>query len=60
MSHHFDSPTAIADGRLNLGDVFVFSGQGSRSNLILTMLRRTRTGRSGGHSTSLLPMDDSR
>jgi hypothetical protein len=23
MSHHFDSPTAIEDGRLNLGDLYV-------------------------------------
>ena len=26
MSHHFDSPTAIADGRINLCDLFVFPG----------------------------------
>ena len=37
MSHHFDSPTAIADGRLNLCDVYVFAGPGSTSNLILTV-----------------------
>jgi hypothetical protein len=37
MSHHFDSPTAIADGRLNLCDVYAFSGPGSMSNLILTV-----------------------
>ena len=37
MSHHFDSPTAIADGRLNLCDVYAFSGPGSTSNLILTV-----------------------
>jgi hypothetical protein len=24
MSHHFDSPTAIEDGRLNLCDIYVF------------------------------------
>jgi hypothetical protein len=37
MSHHFDSPTAIADGRVNLCDVYAFSGAGSMSNLILTV-----------------------
>lgn len=37
MSHHFDSPTAIADGRINLCDVYAFSGPGSTSNLILTV-----------------------
>jgi hypothetical protein len=24
MSHHFDTPTAIEDGRLNLGDLYAF------------------------------------
>lgn len=37
MSHHFDSPTAIGDGRINLCDVYAFSGPGSMSNLILTV-----------------------
>jgi Domain of unknown function (DUF4331) len=37
MSHHFDSPTAIQDGRLNLCDVFAFPGQPGRTVLILTV-----------------------
>lgn len=37
MSHHFDSPTAIADGRINLCDVYAFDGPESMSNLILTV-----------------------
>ena len=37
MSHHFDSPTAIQDGRLNLCDVFAFPGQPGRTALILTV-----------------------
>ena len=37
MSHHFDSPTAIEDGRLNLCDVYAFPGQSGRSVLILTV-----------------------
>lgn len=35
MSHHFDSPTAIEDGRLNITDVFAFPGPGSTTTLIL-------------------------
>jgi hypothetical protein len=37
MSHHFDSPTAIQDGRLNLCDVFAFPGRAASSVLILTV-----------------------
>lgn len=37
MSHHFDSPTALEDGRINLCDVFAFPGDGATSNLILTV-----------------------
>ena len=37
MSHHFDSPTAIQDGRLNLCDVYAFPGQTGSSVLILTV-----------------------
>ena len=37
MSHHFDSPTAIEDGRLNLCDVFAFPGRAGSSVLILTV-----------------------
>ena len=37
MSHHFDSPTAIQDGRLNLCDVYAFPGQAGSSVLILTV-----------------------
>ena len=37
MSHHFDSPTAIQDGRVNLCDVFAFPGQPGRTVLILTV-----------------------
>lgn len=37
MSHHFDSPTAIEDGRLNLCDVYVFPGPGAASTVILTV-----------------------
>jgi len=37
MSHHFDSPTAIADGRINLCDLFVFPGGPGTTTLILTV-----------------------
>jgi hypothetical protein len=37
MSHHFDSPTAIEDGRLNLFDVYVFPEAPGTSTLILTV-----------------------
>jgi hypothetical protein len=37
MSHHFDSPTAIADGRLNLCDVYAFPGKASSTVLVLTV-----------------------
>ena len=37
MSHHFDSPTAIADGRINLCDLFVFPGAAGTTVLILTV-----------------------
>lgn len=39
MSHHFDSPTSILDGRLNPCDVFVFPAPAtlSMSTLILTV-----------------------
>jgi hypothetical protein len=37
MSHHFDSPTAIEDGRLNLLDVYVFPEAPGTSTLILTV-----------------------
>ena len=37
MSHHFDSPTAIQDGRLNLCDVYAFPGQPGSTVLILTI-----------------------
>lgn len=37
MSHHFDSPTAIADGRLNACDLFAFPAGEDRSVLILTV-----------------------
>jgi hypothetical protein len=37
MSHHFDSPTAIQDGRLNLCDVYAFPGRPRGSVLILTV-----------------------
>ena len=37
MSHHFDSPTAIADGRINLCDLFVFPGAAGTTTLILTV-----------------------
>lgn len=37
MSHHFDSPTAIQDGRLNLCDVYAFAGKPGHSVLILTV-----------------------
>jgi uncharacterized protein DUF4331 len=36
MSHHFDSPTAIEDGRLNLGDLYVFPETPGTSTLVLT------------------------
>jgi Domain of unknown function (DUF4331) len=37
VSHHFDSPTAIADGRINLCDLFVFPGEPGTTALILTV-----------------------
>jgi hypothetical protein len=37
MSHHFDSPTAIDDGRLNLCDVYAFPSPGAMSTVILTV-----------------------
>ena len=37
MSHHFDGPTAIEDGRLNLLDVYVFPEAPGTSTLILTV-----------------------
>jgi hypothetical protein len=36
MSHHFDSPTAIEDGRLNLCDLYAFPGPSDTSTVILT------------------------
>jgi uncharacterized protein DUF4331 len=35
VSHHFDSPTAIEDGRINLTDLYAFPGPGSTTTLIL-------------------------
>ena len=37
MSHHFDSPTAIQDGRLNLCDVYVFPEPPGATTLVLTV-----------------------
>jgi Domain of unknown function (DUF4331) len=37
MSHHFDSPTAIEDGRVNLCDVYAFGGPPGASVLVLTV-----------------------
>ena len=37
MSHHFDSPTAIEDGRLNLLDVYVFPETPGASTLVVTV-----------------------
>ncbi len=37
MSHHFDSPTAIEDGRLNLGDLYVFPQARGMSTLVVTV-----------------------
>lgn len=37
VSHHFDSPTALEDGRLNLSDLYAFPGPGDTTNLILTV-----------------------
>ena len=37
MSHHFDSPTAIEDGRLNLCDLYVFPDWPGTSTLVLTV-----------------------
>ncbi len=37
MSHHFDSPTAIEDGRLNLCDLYVFPEWPGTSTLVLTV-----------------------
>lgn len=37
MSHHFDSPTAIEDGRLNLCDVYAFAGPPGTTVLVLTV-----------------------
>ena len=37
MSHHFDSPTAIADGRINLCDFYVFPAAPGTTALILSV-----------------------
>jgi hypothetical protein len=37
MSHHFDSPTALADGRVNPCDLYVFPATPGTSALILTV-----------------------
>lgn len=37
MSHHFDTPTAIEDGRLNLLDLYVFPETGNASTLLITV-----------------------
>lgn len=37
MSHHFDSPTAIEDGRINLCDVFAFPSTPGTTALVLTV-----------------------
>jgi len=37
MSHHFDSPTAIEDGRLNLCDLYVFPETPGTSTLLVTV-----------------------
>ena len=37
MSHHFDSPTALADGRVNPCDLYVFPAAPGTSALILTV-----------------------
>src|SRR5215217_2562349 len=37
MSHHFDSPTALADGRINSCDLYVFPAAPGTSALILTV-----------------------
>ena len=37
MSHHFDSPTAIADGRINLCDFYIFPAAPGTTARILTV-----------------------
>jgi hypothetical protein len=37
MSHHFDTPTAIADGRINLCDFYVFPAMHGSTVFILTV-----------------------
>jgi len=37
MSHHFDTPTAIADGRINLCDFYVFPAASGSTAFILTV-----------------------
>jgi hypothetical protein len=37
MSHHFDTPTAIADGRINLCDFYVFPATPGSTAFILTV-----------------------
>jgi hypothetical protein len=37
MSHHFDTPTAIEDGRLNLCDLYVFPETPGTSTLVVTV-----------------------
>jgi hypothetical protein len=37
MSHHFDSPTAIEGGRLNLGGLYVFPESPGTSTLVVTV-----------------------
>jgi hypothetical protein len=37
MSHHFDSPTAIEDGRINLCDLYAFPGRAGTTVLLMTV-----------------------
>jgi Domain of unknown function (DUF4331) len=37
MSHHFDSPTALVDGRINPSDLYVFPAAPGTSAIILTV-----------------------
>jgi hypothetical protein len=37
VSHHFDTPTAIEDGRLNLCDLYAFPDSAGRSALVVTV-----------------------
>jgi hypothetical protein len=47
MSHHFDSPTTIADGRINPCDFYLFPAAPGTTALILPILNVARRAHHG-------------